>query len=284
MDPEPRPTDQNGGQQPFSSGRAPRTAIVTGGASGLGRGLALALARWAYRVVIADRDPAADENLLAEAGALRPRLTYAELDVTDGAAFDRLIAETCDRYGRFELLVNCAGRGFWGDVRQATLDDWREVLDVNLWGTIHGIRAAYPRMAAQRSGRIVNVASLAGLIPAPTLVPYATAKSAVVGLSLSLRAEAARHGVKVNVVCPGPVRTGFHAALLRVPPDSPARPTPGSSIEVPLAVAEIMRGLDRNRALIVLPARARRLWWTWRLWPSRLANLEQRLLSQLPPE
>lgn len=255
------------------------SAIVTGGASGLGRGLALALAERGFHVVIADLAPV--EGLNAEGSAFASRLTSAALDVTDGSAFERLIAETIDRHRRLDVLVNCAGRGFWGDLRQATVDDWRHVIDVNLWGTIHGTRTAYARMAEQGFGRIVNVASLAGLVPAPTLVPYATAKFGVVGLSLSLRAEAARHGVLINVVCPGPVRTGFHATLLRVPPETPVRPTPGKSIDVSQAVSEIMHGLDRNRPVIVLPARARRLWWTWRLWPSRLAKLEQRLLRQL---
>jgi len=105
------------------------------------------------------------------------------------------------------VMVNNAGIGVGGEASELTLAHWERVIDVNLRGVIHGVHAAYPVMIAQRSGHIVNTASLAGLMPSPWLTPYAMTKHAVVGLTLSLRAKAAAHGVRVTAVCPGVVDT-----------------------------------------------------------------------------
>jgi NAD(P)-dependent dehydrogenase (short-subunit alcohol dehydrogenase family) len=179
------------------------TAIVTGGASGIGRALSEALARRGAPVVVADRnaDGAAEvaRAIVAAGGSARSEA----LDVTDAAAVERLVDETAREHGRVDLMFNNAGIAIIGEETDVSLDDWRKVVDVNLWGVVHGIRAAYPRMVRQGSGHIVNTASLAGLSPAPFEISYTATKYAVVGLSRALRAEAAAHGVKVSVVCPG---------------------------------------------------------------------------------
>jgi short-subunit dehydrogenase len=115
-------------------------------------------------------------------------------------------------------MLNNAGIALGGEVRDMDLEHWRRILDVNLWGVIHGTTAAYQVMVKQGFGHIVNTASLGGLIPEPMATAYATTKHAVVGLSTSLRAEAAELRVKVSVVCPGFVQTRTFIVALSAQP------------------------------------------------------------------
>jgi short-subunit dehydrogenase len=140
--------------------------------------------------------------------------------------------------------------------------------------------AAYRVMAAQGGGHIVNTASLAGLVSAPLALPYATAKHGVVGLSLSLRAEAASLGVKVSAVCPGPIETRFHDALV-VPPGSKYRPrAPADSIDVADAAERILDAVQRNQALVIFPGSARRIWFFWRFLRPLFARINRRTVKR----
>lgn len=169
-------------------------------------------------------------------------------------------------------MFNNAGIALAGEVYHLALADWNRLIDVNVRGVIHGVAAAYPLMIKQGFGHIVNTASAAGLGPVPGLVVYAMTKHAVVGLSISLRGEADRHGVKVSVVCPGFVDTPLlqrspmihvdrEAALKRLP----LRP-------VGPVVAEVLRGVARNRALIVVTPMGRFTWRLYRLLPEWTIN------------
>ncbi len=263
--------------QPWRDGPGGGVAIVTGGGSGLGRELCLCLARLGWRVTIADRSAEAARETLAGWPATAPAGQVAEVDVAQPAAVEELVRGTIAEHGRLDWMVNNAGRGCWGPAESFSLDQWRELIDVNLWGAIHGTRAAYGPMLRQGYGAIVNVSSLAGLVAVPSTVPYAAAKHAVVGLSRSLRAEAALAGVQVNVVCPGPFRSGFHSGLLRTSSQAPPRQPPADAADAQSTASEIVRGVFRDRPLIVLPRRARWLWRASRWWPGSLARLERRL-------
>jgi len=185
-----------------------RVAIVTGAASGIGRALAGALVTRGDTVVVVDIDGAGAERAAGELARRGPgTATPAVVDVRDAGTVQALVDQVRDRHGRLDVMVNNAGIGVGGEASELTLAHWERVIDVNLRGVVHGVHAAYPVMIAQRSGHIVNTASLAGLVPSPWLTPYAMTKHAVVGLSLSLRAEAAAHGVRVTAVCPGVVDT-----------------------------------------------------------------------------
>jgi NAD(P)-dependent dehydrogenase (short-subunit alcohol dehydrogenase family) len=146
-----------------------RVAIVTGGASGIGRALCEELARRGAVVVAADINFAG-----AQAGTVH-------LDVRDATAVHKLVQDTVSAHGRLDFMFNNAGIGISGEIRDLTLDDWRTVIDINLMGVIYGTTAAYAAMLEQRSGHIVNIASLAGLIFPPGLAPYDTAKAGVGG-------------------------------------------------------------------------------------------------------
>ncbi len=183
------------------------SAIVTGGASGIGRSIVRALVARGARVLIADIDAHGAET---EASALRSQgheVTCEAVNVSDFDAVNRLVGDVESRWGQLDFLFNNAGVVYIGDLLDMPDGAWRRTMDVNLWGVINGVRAAYPRMARRGSGCIVNTASIAGLAPSPGFTIYSTSKHAVVGLSRSLRGEAKKYGVQVNVLCPGVVST-----------------------------------------------------------------------------
>lgn len=249
-----------------------RTAIVTGGASGIGRALGAALAARGDDVVLTDRD----EELLAQVvRELRDEVpgtvTSAVVDVRDAQAVHDLVHRTHEQAGHLDYLFNNAGIGAGGEAEEIDLSVWDRVIDVNLRGVVAGVAAAYPLMVAQGHGHIVNTASLAGLVPAPLMAPYAATKWGVVGLSLSLRAEAAAHGVRVSAICPGVIDTPIMEK--HGPDDLPTPPSLAATdiraalsrmvgrVYPPTALAEdVLHDLDRDRALIIAPRPARILW------------------------
>src|SRR5215212_5039930 len=187
---------------------AERVAIVTGGASGIGRALSAALVARGDTVYLADIAGDAAKMTAEElTGQGLGTAVPVELDVRDAGAVEALVASAYDEHDRLDLMFNNAGIAVGGTVEEMTLDHWNTIIDVNLRGVVHGVHAAYPRMMRRRAGQILNTASLAGLTEPPMMAPYTATKHAVVGLTLSLRAEAARHGVRVSVLCPGFVDT-----------------------------------------------------------------------------
>ena len=244
-------------------------AIVTGGASGIGRELCEEMARRGAVVVVTDVDEAGARAVAEGIVKAGGRASSARLDVRDAEAFQRVVEETAAAHGRIDYLFNNAGLAVAGEIRDLRLEHWRKVVDVNLWGVIHGIAAAYPRMVRQGSGHIVNTASLAGLLGIPCSSPYATTKFAVVGLSQNLRVEAADLGVKVSVVCPSYIQTRIFDAgeYVKSSQEQVEALIPFKYMEVGEAVRRILRGVERNQAMIVLPFYARILWWLARLFP-----------------
>jgi NAD(P)-dependent dehydrogenase (short-subunit alcohol dehydrogenase family) len=254
-------------------------AIVTGGASGIGAALGGALVRRGCAVVLADIDADGARRAAERLSAAGPGVAVAAcVDVCDPDAVSSLVRDAVAEHGRLDLLFNNAGIGVGGPVEELLLVHWQRTLEVNLYGVIHGVMAAYPLMLRQGYGHIVNTASMAGLVPAPLMAPYATSKFGVVGLSLALRAEAARHGVRVSVVCPGVIDTPIldkrEQAGLPVPPsvqhvDPRAWLTRlGGPAYPPQRLAEdVLRGVAANRAIIVAPASARLAWRLWRWMP-----------------
>jgi NAD(P)-dependent dehydrogenase (short-subunit alcohol dehydrogenase family) len=240
-------------------------------------------------VVAADADKDGAERTAGDLSERGPgAATAAAVDVRDADAVQALVDQTRDRHGRLDLMVNNAGIGVGGETRELLLAHWDRVIDVNLRGVVHGVHAAYPVMVDQGSGHIVNTASLAGLLPSPGLTPYAMTKHGVVGLSLSLRAEAAGHGVRVTAVCPGVVDTPI---LDKGGPDDLPKPaTMGDAREffrrfqprfyAPDRLAQdILRGIDRNTALVIAPASARMAWYLWRYAPLVVNRMTARQMA-----
>jgi NAD(P)-dependent dehydrogenase (short-subunit alcohol dehydrogenase family)/pimeloyl-ACP methyl ester carboxylesterase len=197
------------------AGQVPDTgklAVVTGGGSGIGRAIALALAARGSDVVVADVDDAGmaeTARRIRELGVLAGEYT---VDCSDGAAMHDFAARVRDEYGVADIVVNNAGIGMAGSFQDTTAADWERVIDVNLWGVIHGCRAFVPQLVERgEGGRIVNLASMAAYVPSALLPAYSTTKAAVLMLSECLRAELAGHGIGVTAVCPGVVHTNITA-------------------------------------------------------------------------
>ena len=254
----------------------PAVSIVTGGGSGIGRALAGELVARGGHVVVADLDERAASDAVADLGAAA---SAAVVDVTDAAALEDVVARTVTEHGRLDLMVNNAGVGLGGLVEELTDRHWAKALDVNLGGVVNGVHAAYPVMQEQGSGRILNTASLAGLVPVPGMLPYTTTKHAVVGLSLGLRAEAASHGIRVSVLCPGFVDTPILDNLYEPPPS--LGPVPREVIQrvqprmltPERTAARAMRGLDRDQAVIAVGLTAHVLWRAARVSPGLMARV-----------
>jgi NAD(P)-dependent dehydrogenase (short-subunit alcohol dehydrogenase family) len=261
-----------------------RTAIVTGGASGIGRAITAALVARGDSVTLADLDATGAEQVAEKLSVDGPgKAVAAKLDVTDASAVADLYRSVKDEHGRLDLVFNNAGIAIGGLAEDLTLDHWNRAIDVNLKGVVHGVHAAYPIMLEQGFGHIVNTASLAGLVPMPMGIPYTATKHAVVGLSLGLRAEAAGRGVRVSVVCPGFVDTPL---LTNVNPGLPETTMSGDARDDIKQAAprlytaeklarDILRGVRKNHALIVAPASGRVAWRATRLLPGGSVHAAQ---------
>ena len=187
-----------------------KVAVVTGGASGIGKGIARRLKSQGMTVVIADIEQAALEQAAAELG-----VTGIRVDVSSFDSVQALADEVMQRFGAVHVVCNNAGVGSVGKLADMTLSDWKWILEVNLWGVIHGVKAFLPRLLANpEGGHIVNTASMAGLSVLPTLGGYTVSKFAIVAFSETLAQELAADGAKVgvSVLCPGPVRSNLKAS------------------------------------------------------------------------
>ena len=244
-------------------------ALVTGGASGIGAALGRELSRRGALVVLADRDGDDARAEAARVVSTGGRAEAATLDVRDAAAVDALVADVFARHGRLDFLFNNAGIGVGGEMLDLTLEDWREAVEVDLMGVVHGVKAAWPRLAAQGFGHVVNTASMAAFLVTAMAAPYGATKSAVVSLSRALRVEGSALGLRVSALCPGVVRTpiledggrhgrvpAFLVAALQKEMWERLRPMGADDFA--------RRALDdvaRNRGVIVHPA-----WWRLVRW------------------
>ncbi|MFJ8541721.1 SDR family oxidoreductase [Streptomyces sp. NPDC093586] len=207
---------EDGRTEVTASGRhadrfAGQLVLVTGAGSGIGRATALAFAEAGARVVAVDRDTASAARTAGLSRSAGARQAWAETaDVSDEQSMEKLAARVAAEYGVVDVLVNNAGIGLSGSFFDTTPQDWKKVLDVNLWGVIHGCRLFGRQMAERgQGGHIVNTASASAFLPSRVLPAYSTSKAAVLMLSECLRAELAGQGIGVTAVCPGIVNTGI---------------------------------------------------------------------------
>lgn len=257
---------------------AGKVSIVTGGASGIGGALVRELGRRGAVVQVADIDLPGAEQAAREVVERGGRARAIRVDVTRPDEVGDLVRRTEAEEGCLDYLFNNAGVGVLGEERDMTPALWQRIVEVNLWGVVHGIAAAYPLMVRRGCGHIVNTASLAGLVPVPMEAAYVATKFAVVGLSQALRTEGAALGVRVSAVCPGLVRTPIFASveLLRVDRRELESRIPFTIVTAEEAARTILRGVERNRGLIVFPLQARILWWLERFLPALSAAFWRR--------
>ena len=194
-----------------------KVAVVTGAGSGIGEGIARAAHAAGMSVVVADIDV---EKAQAVAADLGVNALAVAVDVSDLASVEALRDSAVAHFGSVHLLCNNAGVWIGAMMLEADIKDWQYLINVNLYGVIHGIKAFLPLLVEQGEGHIVNTASMGGLISGPPEGLYTTTKFAIVGLSESLVMEVADKGVGVSVLCPGLVNTNLITQSFAVRPDS----------------------------------------------------------------
>jgi NAD(P)-dependent dehydrogenase (short-subunit alcohol dehydrogenase family) len=214
-----------------------RIAVVTGAASGIGLAAATAFVAEGMRVVMADVDA---ERVATEAAQLGGDdiVVATGLDVRDPDAVEAVADLAVDRFGGLHVAMNNAGIVNGAPAWELSLEDWHAVLDVNLWGVIHGVRSFVPRiLATGDEGHVVNTASMAAVMPVGGIAPYTVAKHGVLGLSDVLRIDLDNAGapVGVSVVFPGMIRTGMN---------------PIGSVEPSAVAANIVDAIRRDRAYV----------------------------------
>lgn len=256
-------------------------AFITGGASGIGRAFGEELARRGAEVVLTDVQTAQAEEAAAAIAKTGAKASAMSLDVRDRKAVGEAIRRTIDRAGRLDYVFANAGTGVFGEVHLQEERDWDVTINVNLHGVVNTVRAAYPHFIAQGYGHLVNIASLAGLVPAPFLAPYAMTKHAVVGLSKTLRIEAARHGVRVTAICPGairtPILTGNAQGRSVYSGLTPERVLEwwkrlGPITEVAPFAKDAIDAVAKNEGVVVLPKRNRAMLALLNMMPASLAE------------
>lgn len=248
-----------------------KVALVTGGASGLGLALCGELGSRGAMVIPVDIDQEGAQQVAANITKAGGSAHFAYLDVTLYKNAQKVVSEIVNKYGRLDLMFNNAGTAIHGETRDLKVRHWRNVIDVNLWGVIYGAISAYQVMERQGEGQIVNISSLAGLIPIPQEIPYCTSKWAVAGFSNSLRMEGAALGIKVNLVCPGIMHTPIHdkTPWINVDKERLMQPKMMKYFMTPAdAARRILRGVARNRSVLIFPLYAHAIWLLYRFNPA----------------
>jgi NAD(P)-dependent dehydrogenase (short-subunit alcohol dehydrogenase family) len=209
-----------------------KVAVVTGGASGIGKAVAAAAVAEGMRVVIADIEEGALKLAADELEAGGSEVLSVVTDVADVDSVRELRDRSLDRFGAVHLVHNNAGVGLGGPIWEIPEEDWRWILGVNLWGVVHGISTFVPVLLEQGEGHVVNTASIAGLTTAPFLGPYNATKQAVVAISETLYKDlraAGVTGIGVSVLCPGFVQTRIAESDRNRPAWAPEREVAGAA-------------------------------------------------------
>ncbi len=245
-----------------------KTAIVTGGGSGIGRALCIELAKSGATVFVAGRRPENIEETASLIARAAGRASSVVADVRDPEAVERLVATVASE-GSLDYMFNNAGVIMFGEFRDMELEDWRHFIESDILSVVYGTSSAYRVMMRQGNGHIVNVSSVFGLFPFALATGYAAVKHAVVGLSLSLRPEAVRFGVNVSVACPGSVKTEVRGTYKIFHGDREAfNALIWREMSAKRAADKILAGVRKNKALIAFPLYDLIPWWTYRMCPS----------------
>jgi len=194
-----------------------KIVLVTGGGRGLGRAIALAFAQAGADVAVASRTRPQLDEVVKEIRSRNRRGVGIEVDVTDSTSVARMVETARKEFGRIDILVNSAGVGWISRVADTEDDMWKLIIETNLTGTFYSCRDVVRLMIEQKSGSIINIASVAGVKGPPGMGAYAASKGGVIALTRVLALENTRHNIRVNAIAPGYFRTDMNAAALDDP-------------------------------------------------------------------
>jgi NAD(P)-dependent dehydrogenase (short-subunit alcohol dehydrogenase family) len=245
-----------------------KTAVITGAGSGLGRAIAMRLARERANLHLLDIDLPAAEAVAEECRNLGVRVVAARCDVSQLGDLEAAGHDMLEQWGAIDILVNNAGIAWYGATLKMPADAWERLLDVNLHAPIHLTRLLLPAMLKRPEAHVVNMASISGWVCGARFAAYHVSKFGLVGFSEAMRAEYLRRGVGFTAVCPGPVRTNLYKSAPNSYKDRETPEPPAWLCTTPERVAEAtVRAIYRNRAVTFVSPMAWLLYYSKRLAP-----------------
>jgi len=259
--------------------------IVTGAGSGIGEKLAEFLTKAGAKVVFGTD---INEERLNSVKTKLYNFQAVKHDVTDYKGFQNLINDIVKKYGKLDFIFNNAGIGISGEAHELSFEQWKKILDINLYGVVNGSYPAYKQMVKQGHGHIVNISSVLGFFPLPLEAPYVTSKFGVLGLSLALRVEGALKGVKVSAVCPGLIKTAIFDnpnvnINMRKFLDIVEREMKSSATPEECA-RDILLGVSKNKAVIPITSGAKKLHLAMRFFPKLMLKKAIKDLKRILPQ
>ncbi|NOK03000.1 MULTISPECIES: SDR family oxidoreductase [Myxococcus] len=252
---------------------ATQRIFITGGASGLGKAIAVRFARAGWKVCIGDVNDTRGEEALKELSALAPQAHYLRCDVRREEDLREALDWLTAQWGGVDVVINNAGVAQAGAIEDVSIDDWQWIIDINLLGVVRGCKVFTPAFKKQGHGHIVNVASMAGLLDVPLMSSYNATKAAVVSLSETLHNELAEYGIGVSVVCPSFFKTNLGDSLRTTDPRlgaTMARLLERSAITADDIANDVFDAVAERGFYILPHADGRRAWRMKRLLPRDL--------------
>ena len=252
-----------------------KSVLITGAASGIGCALAKGLCEAGAVVYAGDINQEGLDTLVERASGAH-KVVAVRLDVTREEDFAQAIAQIVSERGALDVMVNNAGIVIGGDFNDTSMEQLRKITDINFWGVVYGTKLAYAQMRKQNSGQILNVSSSAGVMPVPNSTMYSALKHAVIGLSHSLREEAALHGIQVNAILPGLVQSDIWAKAINIKDYDYKKNMENTGLK-PISADEaaqaIMKGMSANKRSIVFPFINRLVVHLYRLMPGIMSKV-----------
>ncbi len=194
-----------------------KIAIITGAGSGIGRGIALAFVKEGAKVVVADWSEEGGKETVEQIRKINGRAVFVKTDVGKTVDIDKMVKTCLDKFGRVDILVNNAGIVKFGPLHETTEEDWDAVLDVNLKSVFLGSKRVIPEMLKQGQGKIINTASIAGLVGFENIGSYCASKGGIIALTREMALEYAKHKINVNCIAPGVIKTAMTKDMLADP-------------------------------------------------------------------
>lgn len=256
-----------------------KTAIITGGASGLGLAMAHEFARHGYAICIADIQEKQGQEVARELQANGTAAFFFKLNVTQESEWLALKDEVLKQWGKVDVVINNAGVAAAGLIEDQSVEDWKWLLDINVLGVALGCKTFTPLMKARDSGYLINVASMAGLLHAPSMSSYNVSKAGVVALSETLKVELSSWNIGVSVVCPAFFQTNLTNTMRTSIPGvakTVNRWMESSSISAEDVAKAVYQGMTSNRFYVLTHTKEKLLWWLKRVSPELLHSLISR--------
>lgn len=256
-----------------------KRVLITGGASGLGKALALKFAAQGHHVAIVDLNDERGRQTLSELQAMHVDAHYQRCDVREQSDLENAVSAVCKRWGGLDVMINNAGVAAGGPFDWVSIEDWQWVMDINFYGVLRGCQAAVPAMKQQGNGHIVNIASMAGLLNPPGMSNYNVSKAAVISLSETLVAELQPHGIGVTCVCPSFFKTNLGESM-RSPDKTTAKKLDklvdsSSDLSADDIATMIYDAVESNQYLLMPHEKARQAW------DFKCQDLDKHLQAQL---